>query len=148
MTNTQKLLDNVCIPEKQTHIEMLHHDETIKSLQAELANLREWRSLIQSEGAIAPAKYTIDSSTNAKGVTYYRLREGKKLIQSLGRSGEALADWRDCIKRRNAIQQIDSRAVQTQSLIEVLSKGIDYDLQSPVAPLELNQTEYVQPGAA
>ena len=105
---------------------MILYNTLLEQLETELDDLRSLRVQIEAEGAIAPAKYTIDSNTNSKGVTYYRLREGSRMVKSLGRGGEDLQEWRDRIKRRNALQKITSHAVAIQALKEMLSQGIDY----------------------
>ena len=120
------LLVNVCISRKHTHKAMILYDTLLEQLETELDDLRSLRAQIEAEGAIAPAKYTIDSNTNSKGATYYRLREGRRMIKSLGRGGEDLQEWRDRIKRRNALQQMTSHAVAIRKLSEMLSQGIDY----------------------
>lgn len=128
---------------------MITYPEAIAQLQTELEELQALRKRIQSEGQTAPAKYTIDSTTNPKGVIYYRLREGRTMIRGLGREGSSeLSEWKDRIRRRNAVQALDSHAKQINALIETLEKGIDYSFHEPTSALEIDQAEYIPPGAA
>ena len=115
-----------------------------KHLQAELADLRQLEQCIRRTGKVSPSGRWLDTYTS-RGRRYARLRAEKaifdgKFTMGLGRIGSPdHRDWQARIKRRNAIQEIERRAIAIQSWLDNPIWESDED-QTPV-PEGMRQVE-------
>ena len=120
------------------------------ALANEVSSLKERKKQIRSSGPVAPARVTIDKTTNDSGTVYPRAR-GDGKTRALGKIGSAdHRDWQRRIKRRNAINQVERQIKALNKTRALLEKGIDWDFAelAESVPIQLDQSVYVAPGAA
>lgn len=121
---------------------MSNFQTLLAAIAQEMADLRSLENEIRDSGPVAPAKVTIDSSANAKGKTYHRLRSPGQKARSL--KADELKDWQQRIKRRNALRQIERQVAALMETKVLLSQGIDWE---PEPGLEIDQSVYMPPAA-
>lgn len=96
------------------------------AIQQQINELKALENEITGSGPVARIKVTIDSSTNSSGKTYYRLRSpGRQKAQSL--NADELKDWRQRIRRRNALQQVKRQVAWLKKTEVLVNAGIDWE---------------------
>ena len=112
----------------------------IESIEAAIAQIR-------ASGSVAQKSTVIEVAPHAKtGKRYARKRNGNR-FEGCGREGSDKHKAAiESVQRRAAIEELKQIAERLE-LLQV-SEGWQAIAPSPVVPLELNQTEYVEPGAA
>lgn len=98
-------------------------EHTLNAIAADLEKLKVLEAQVRSSGPVAESLYSIDSTTNKAGTTYYQLREKGKVKYVRSLKGKDLRDWKERIARRNVLKDIESAALYLKGVEEKLRKS-------------------------
>ena len=119
---------------------MNHLEKALSEIEQAIADIR-------ASGSVADKGTVIEVCLSpANGKYYARTRNGKRFKGCGRENSDKHKAAIESVQRRAAIEELKQIAEHLELFL--VSEGWKAIAPSPVAPLELNQTEYVEPGAA